>query len=105
MVLLQPEEMSGTIKEQLAAIARALEQLWEQKEERVKEFSDVQLQIQKICGEIAGCLNLSDQPPAVDDLSLKKFDEYQAHLQELQKEKVRFCITTSSLTCDNFSSI
>ncbi|KAK1562901.1 hypothetical protein Q3G72_018771 [Acer saccharum] len=85
----KPEEMSGTIKEQLAAIARALEQLWEQKEERVKEFSDVQLQIQKICGEIAGCLNLSDQPPAVDDLSLKKFDEYQAHLQELQKEKER----------------
>ncbi|KAK1572476.1 hypothetical protein Q3G72_033129 [Acer saccharum] len=85
----KPEEMSGTIKEQLAAIARALEQLWEHKEERVKEFSDVQLQIQKICGEIAGCLNLSDQPPAVDDLSLKKFDEYQAHLQELQKEKER----------------
>ncbi|KAK3175395.1 hypothetical protein Dsin_023250 [Dipteronia sinensis] len=84
-----PEETSGTIKEQLAAIAPALEQLWEQKEERVKEFSDVQSQIQKICEEIAGSLNLSDKPPAVDetDLSLKKFDEYQAHLQELQKEK------------------
>ncbi|KAK0600042.1 hypothetical protein LWI29_010997 [Acer saccharum] len=84
-----PEEASGTIKEQLAAIAPALEQLWEQKEERVKEFSDVQSQIQKICGEIAGSLNLSDHPPVVDetDLSLKKFDEYQAHLQELQKEK------------------
>ncbi|TXG67466.1 hypothetical protein EZV62_008741 [Acer yangbiense] len=84
-----PEEASGTIKEQLAAIAPALEQLWEQKEERVKEFSDVQSQIQKICEEIAGSLNLSDHPPVVDetDLSLKKFDEYQAHLQELQKEK------------------
>ncbi|KAH7544447.1 hypothetical protein ACOSP7_030299 [Xanthoceras sorbifolium] len=84
-----PEKTSGTIKEQLAAIAPALEQLCEQKEERVKEFSDVQSQIQKICGEIAGSLNLSDQAPAVDetDLSLKKLDEYQAHLQELQKEK------------------
>lgn len=69
-----------------------LEQLWKQKEERVKEFSDVQSQIQKICGEIAGNLNLNDQAPAVDesDLTLKKLDEYQSQLQELQKEKVNF---------------
>ncbi|KDP39198.1 hypothetical protein JCGZ_00955 [Jatropha curcas] len=83
-----PEKTSGTIKEQLAAIAPALEQLWKQKEERVKEFSDVQSQIQKICGEIAGNLNVNETP-AVDetDLSLKKLDEYHARLQELQKEK------------------
>ncbi|KAE8680244.1 65-kDa microtubule-associated protein 1 [Hibiscus syriacus] len=83
-----PEKASGTIKEQLAAIAPALEQLWKQKEERVKEFSDVQSQIQKICGEIAG--NASELgAPAVDesDLSLKKLDEYQVKLQDLQKEK------------------
>ena len=50
----------------------------------------MQSQIQKICGEIAGNLNLSDNSPAVDesDLSLKKLDEYQSELQELQKEKV-----------------
>ncbi|CAH1428734.1 unnamed protein product [Lactuca virosa] len=35
-----PEKTSGTIKEQLAAIAPALEQLWKQKEERIKDFSD-----------------------------------------------------------------
>ncbi|KAG8636988.1 65-kDa microtubule-associated protein 1-like isoform X2 [Manihot esculenta] len=83
-----PEKTSGTIKEQLAAIAPALEQLWKQKEERVKEFSDVQSQIQKICGEISGNLNLNEAP-AVDetDLSLKKLDKYHAQLQELQKEK------------------
>lgn len=88
-VLTQPEKTSGTIKEQLAAIAPILEQLWKQKDDRIKEFSDVQSQIQKICGEIAG--NLSDQAaPVVDesDLSLKKLDEYHAQLQELQKEKV-----------------
>lgn len=90
LVLLQPEKTSGTIKEQLAAIAPALEQLWKQKEERVKEFSDVQSQIQKICGEIAGNLSLGHQAPSVDEseLTLKKLDEYQAQLQELQKEKV-----------------
>lgn len=58
----------------------------------MKEFSDVQSQIQKICGEISGNLNLSEQvgTPAVDeaDLSIKKLEEYQAQLQELQKEKV-----------------
>ncbi|CAN6557779.1 unnamed protein product [Malus baccata var. baccata] len=83
-----PEKTSGTIKEQLGAIAPLLEQLWEQKEERVKEFTDVQSQIQKICGEIAGNSNLSESP-AVDesDLSLKKLDEFQSQLHDLQKEK------------------
>ena len=89
---MQPEKTSGTIKEQLAAIAPILEQLWKQKEERIKEFSDVQSQIQKICGEITGSLDNNDESgaPAVDesDLSLKKLDEYQSQLKELQKEKV-----------------
>ncbi|CAB4278058.1 unnamed protein product [Prunus armeniaca] len=84
-----PEKTSGTIKEQLAAIAPVLEQLWKQKEDRVKEFSDVQSQIQKICGEIAGNLNLSESP-AVDesDLSLKKLDEYQSQLHDLQRKRL-----------------
>ncbi|KAM7504229.1 hypothetical protein LguiB_003133 [Lonicera macranthoides] len=79
---------SGTIKEQLAAIAPALEQLLKQKEERVKEFLDVQSQIQTICGEIAGSSEQVGSPVVDDsDLSLKKLDEFHAHLQELQKEK------------------
>ncbi|XP_008811151.2 65-kDa microtubule-associated protein 1-like [Phoenix dactylifera] len=86
-----PEKSSGTIKEQLAAIAPALEQLGKQKEERMKEFADVQSQIQKICGEIAGNLKIGELvgTPTVDedDLSLKKLNEYQTQLQELQKEK------------------
>ncbi|XP_043689784.1 65-kDa microtubule-associated protein 1-like [Telopea speciosissima] len=86
-----PDKTTGTIKEQLAAIAPVLDQLWKQKDERLKEFSDVQSQIQKICAEIAGNLKLSEQggTPTVDeaDLSLKKLDEFHAQLQELQKEK------------------
>lgn len=58
----------------------------------MKEFSDVQLQIKKIRAEIAGDLNIGEQivKPVVDedDLSLKKLDEYQLQLQELQREKV-----------------
>ncbi|KHN30878.1 65-kDa microtubule-associated protein 1 [Glycine soja] len=88
----KPDKTLGTIKEQLAAIAPTMEQLWQQKEERIKEFSDVELQIQKICGEITGDLN-PDQTEsgsfAVDesDLSMKKLDEYQSQLLELQREK------------------
>ncbi|KAK7288483.1 hypothetical protein RIF29_01943 [Crotalaria pallida] len=82
-----PEKTSGTIKEQLAAIAPILEQLWKQKDERVKEFSDVQTQIQKICGEITGDLSLGEFSVDESDLSLGKLDEFQSQLQELQKEK------------------
>ncbi|XP_058070789.1 65-kDa microtubule-associated protein 1-like [Magnolia sinica] len=86
-----PDESTGTIKEQLAAIVPILKQLWKQKEERIREFVDVQSQIQKICGEIAGNLKTNEPlgKPIVDedDLSLKKLDEFQSQLQELQKEK------------------
>ncbi|OAY65232.1 65-kDa microtubule-associated protein 1 [Ananas comosus] len=86
-----PDKSSGTIKEQLASIAPVLEQLCKQKEERIKEFTDVQLQIQKIRGEIAGTLKNGELTgaPVIDeeDLSLKKLDEYNFQLQELQKEK------------------
>ncbi|MQM06083.1 hypothetical protein Taro_038899 [Colocasia esculenta] len=85
------QSSSGTIKEQLAAIAPALEQLRKQKEERIKEFADVQSQIQKICGEITGNMKQVEQAekPLIDesDLSLKKLEEFQTQLQELQKEK------------------
>ncbi|KAJ0496375.1 putative microtubule-associated protein, MAP65/Ase1/PRC1 [Helianthus annuus] len=47
------EKTSRTVEEQLAAIALALEHMWKNKDERIKEISDVQAQIRKICGEIA----------------------------------------------------
>ncbi|XP_009394695.2 65-kDa microtubule-associated protein 1 [Musa acuminata AAA Group] len=85
------DRSSGTIKEQLVAIAPVVEQLCKQKEERIKEFDNTLLQIQKIRGEISGTLKLGEQieTPVVDeeDLSLKKLDEYKLQLQELQREK------------------
>jgi len=48
-----------------------LEQLWQQKEERIKQFLDVQVQIQRICGEISGKLQLNEAvTPKVDDQDL-----------------------------------
>lgn len=89
---------SGSIKELLAAIAPALEQLWKQKEERVKKFANVLTQIQKIRGEISGT-NEQTGSFTVDesDLSVKKLDEFHDHLQELEKEKVSNKHFTSSL--------
>ncbi|GJT41065.1 65-kDa microtubule-associated protein 1-like protein [Tanacetum coccineum] len=83
-----PEKTSGTINQQLAAIAPALEQLLKQKEERRKDFLDIQTQIQKIRMEIAGD-NQQAGSPTVDesDLSLKKLDGFRDQLQELQNEK------------------
>lgn len=99
---LQPDKSSGTLKEQLAAITPALEQLCKQKEEKVKEFADVQSQIFKIRAEIAGNLKSGEKvgKPVVDenDLSLTKLDEYQSLLRELQKEKV----SISKLNCSTF---
>ncbi|TMW90071.1 hypothetical protein EJD97_016231 [Solanum chilense] len=83
-----PEKNLGSIKEQLAAIAPALEKLWKQKDERVKEFLDVQSQIKKISSEIAGSSEQVETSKVDEsDLSLKKLDEFHAQLQDLQKEK------------------
>eukprot|EP01018_Ginkgo_biloba_P035213 Gb_27482 [translate_table: standard] len=94
----RPEKQTGTLKEQLAAIAPALGDLRQKKEERVKKFMDVQVQIQSICGEIAGNLKLNDSSatPKLDenDLSLKKLDEFHLQLQELHREKIQELGTT-----------
>ncbi|KAJ6799025.1 65-kDa microtubule-associated protein 1-like isoform X1 [Iris pallida] len=86
-----PEKSSGTIKDQLAAISPALEQLCKQKEERIKELGDIQSQIQIIHSEISGTLKIGKKVTTLavdeDDLSLKMLDDFQSQLQELQKEK------------------
>lgn len=96
---MQPEKTTGTIKEQLVAIDPALEKLMKLKEERIKEFSDVQSQIEKICGEIAGTIEFLERP-AVDesDLSLKKLDEFNAHLQDDLKWTGQFHTSAYLLT-------
>nr|ACN85296.1 microtubule-associated protein MAP65-1a [Oryza coarctata] len=85
-----PDKTTGTIKEQLAVISPFLEKLCREKDKRVREFADVQLQIQTIRGEIAGSLQVGDhmEKPHVneDDLSTKKLNEFLSELQALQKE-------------------
>jgi len=69
-----------------------LDLLCKKRDSRVKEFADVQLQIQTLRGEIAGNLQFGEhlETPHVneDDLSVKKLNEFLFELQALQKEKV-----------------
>jgi len=96
---MQPEKTTGTIKQQLAAIAPTLEQLTKQKNERKREFVNVQSQIDQICGEIAGTIEVGEQvaTPQVneDDLTLERLEDFRSQLKELEKEKALsiFCLS------------
>ncbi|CAL9117747.1 unnamed protein product [Musa textilis] len=82
----------ASIKEQLNLVTNTLEHLRTKKEERVKKFADVLLQIEKISVEIREYAHQHDTvggPVVMDehDLSTRKLDEYHAQLRALQKEK------------------
>ncbi|KAK8963412.1 65-kDa microtubule-associated protein 5 [Platanthera guangdongensis] len=79
-----------TLKEQVSKIEPMLDDLRRKREERVKEFFEVQSQILQICTELSGStLPSGSACPQVDerDLTLKRLGELKCHLFELQKEK------------------
>ncbi|MFQ6646613.1 hypothetical protein Gotur_019356, partial [Gossypium turneri] len=81
----------GTLKQQISYIRPVLEELRSKKKQRVKEFTETQSQIVKICAEIAGNgQSMMSSDPQVDerDLTVKKLGELKSHLQELQNEKI-----------------
>ena len=88
----QPEKMAGTLKEQLDSITPALREMRLRKEERMKQLSAIQVQIQKISAEIEGKAENVDSSRVVvenkTDLSMTKLEEYQNELQRLHSEKV-----------------
>ncbi|KAK4746956.1 hypothetical protein SAY87_025993 [Trapa incisa] len=83
--------VKGTLKEQLLVVSPILEDLRSKKEERMKEFGEIQTQIAQIYAEIAGnnepLINSID--PQVDrhDLTWTKLKELKSYIQELQSEK------------------
>jgi len=80
------------LKEQLAAVIPVLENLKCKKEERVKQFSDIRSQIEKIRFELSEHNdqggNVSSLAAEEHDLSTRKLNSYQAQLRALQKDKV-----------------
>lgn len=73
-------------------LAPVVEDLKLKKEERMKQFSDMRAQIDRITVEISGYSHLVNSGLTLDmeeqDVSLRKLNEYQTCLQALQKEKV-----------------
>ncbi|KAK1316688.1 65-kDa microtubule-associated protein 5 [Acorus calamus] len=84
------DKKKGTLKGQILGMKPVLEELRRRREDRVSEFSEVQSQIIRISGEIAGNAGLGNSVALqVDerDLTVKKLEELKAHLLELQKDK------------------
>jgi len=86
------DEKHTSLKDQLAAVTPLLEELRTKKEERIKQISNVQSQIEKIKAQISdhgyqnydGCVKqLSDD----HDLSTRRISDLQMQLRNLQKEK------------------
>jgi protein regulator of cytokinesis 1 len=91
---IKTEKRSASLKEKLASVTPLVEELKKKKEERVKQFTDIKAQIEKISGEICGTFSVNDDVSVsstggVDeqDLSIRRLNEYQTHLRSLQKEK------------------
>lgn len=92
-VCTQKEKRLTSLKDRLDFITPLLEDLKAEKEERTKQFADVEFQIEKIRMEISGCNYQKESvttSATVDehDLSMRKLSECQARLRNLQKEKV-----------------
>uniref|UniRef100_A0A0E0E0V8 65-kDa microtubule-associated protein 8 n=1 Tax=Oryza meridionalis TaxID=40149 RepID=A0A0E0E0V8_9ORYZ len=83
----RPEKMTGTLKEQLNSITPALQEMQMRKEARLKQFIEVQTEIQRITSEIAGRPENEAITVNQEDLSLKKLEEHQSELQRLKREK------------------
>jgi len=84
------EKLGGTLMEQLAKVEPVLRDLRQKRDERVKEFRAVLLQIVHLQSEISGTIDHGDPTaPVVDenDLSLKRLGALKLQLNELQAEK------------------
>ncbi|KAK9283163.1 hypothetical protein L1049_011395 [Liquidambar formosana] len=74
--------VKGTLKEQISAIKPVLEDLRLKKQERIKDFSEIQLQIVRICGEIAGNVqSINSADPQI--LRLQKVNSHLNTIHEL----------------------
>jgi protein regulator of cytokinesis 1 len=80
-----------SLKEQLAAVVPVLENLKCEKEERIKQFSDIRSQIEKIRFELSEYNDQGDNESSLaedqHDLSTRKLNSYQAQLRALQKDR------------------
>eukprot|EP00250_Pteridium_aquilinum_P015622 c22678_g1_i2 orf=419-1870(+) len=83
----QLENRGNSLKEQLAQLKPILEEMTKKKDERVRTFQEIRIQIQRIQCEISPSLQPMETHGYEQDLTQRKLEELQALLQTLQKEK------------------
>ncbi|XP_078161228.1 65-kDa microtubule-associated protein 6-like [Carex rostrata] len=78
-----------SLRSKVANVNLVLEKLRVKKDERLRKFTDIRSQIEKIRAEISGSNCESDGFVKREDhdLSLRRLEEFQAQLQYLQREK------------------
>ncbi|KAG8085569.1 hypothetical protein GUJ93_ZPchr0010g8151 [Zizania palustris] len=89
------EKLGGTLMEQLTNVEPVLEDLRRRRDERVKDFTVVQLEIVRLHAEISGTIDQGHPAaPLVDEtnLSLSRLGELKRQLNELQTEKVVYLL-------------
>ena len=84
------EKLKGTLKDQVAVIVHMVEDLKSRRDERLKNFLDIQSKIFKIQAELSGIPveNFTAQLFDEEDLSQRRLGELNAQFNELRKEKV-----------------
>jgi protein regulator of cytokinesis 1 len=92
LISVQKDKSYVSLREQLAAVTPVLDNLKSKKEERMKQYYNIQSQIEKIRSELSDHNDQGDSAnsPADDehDLSTRKLNIYQAQLRALQNDKV-----------------
>ncbi|KAG8085551.1 hypothetical protein GUJ93_ZPchr0010g9278 [Zizania palustris] len=86
------EKLGGTLMEQLTNVEPVLEDLRRRRDERIKDFTVVQLEIVRLHAEISGTIDQGHPAaPLVDEtnLSLSRLGELKRQLNELQTEKLQ----------------
>jgi protein regulator of cytokinesis 1 len=87
------DEKHTSLKDQLAAVTPLLEDLRVKKQDRIKQISNVQSQIEKIKSQISD-QSYQDRDGSIKqlnddhDLSTRRISDLQMQLRNLQKEKV-----------------
>lgn len=85
---MQADKRLTSLKGQLAFITPMVEDLRSKKDERVKKFTEIRSEIEKISAEIdRNNLQTGLSERDEDDLSVRKLNGYQSQLRSLQKEK------------------
>ncbi|XP_070016728.1 65-kDa microtubule-associated protein 5 isoform X3 [Nicotiana sylvestris] len=85
-------KIKGTLKQKLSVVDPVLKDIRTKKQERIKEFLNIETQIAVICAEIAGndrVIGPTDIQVDEQDLTAKRLGELKSHLQELQSEKLQ----------------